>query len=209
MSLSSRKELIKFAKKLLNNFLKYKSLNERFPDYQFGRGTYSFDLQVHAWGNNTVLRIGAFCSIASGVQIFLGGEHRIDWVTTYPFSEFWEAGKQIIGHPHTKGDVTIGNDVWIGSEAVILSGVTIGDGAVIGARAVVAKDIPPYAIAVGNPARIIRKRFDDETIQKLLEIKWWDWDENKIERFLPKLLNHKTKDFIAVTEINSSENYIV
>jgi chloramphenicol O-acetyltransferase type B len=142
--------------------------------------------------------MGAYCSTGPGVQIFLGGEHRVDWLTTYPFSEFWEAAKTIKGHPYTKGDVNIGNDVWIGAEAIILSGVTIGDGAVIGARAVVAKDIPPYAIAVGNPARIIRQRFDEKTIEKLLEIKWWNWDDAQIEKFLPILLS---QDFGAFLEV--------
>jgi acetyltransferase-like isoleucine patch superfamily enzyme len=176
------------------------SLQERFPEYQFGRGTYDSDLQIFSWGEGATLRIGSFCSIAPGVQILIGGEHRVDLVTTYPFNVFWKAGKQIKGHPVTKGDVDIGNDVWIAKEAMILSGVKIGDGAVIGARAVVAKDVPPYAIVVGNPARVIRHRFDREAIQKLLEIKWWNWDDAQIVEFLPKLLSDDTAAFFEAAD---------
>ncbi|MBD2035556.1 CatB-related O-acetyltransferase [Leptolyngbya sp. FACHB-321] len=176
------------------------SLQERFPEYQFGRGTYDTDLQILSWGEGATLRIGSFCSIAAGVQILIGGEHRVDWITTYPFNVLWKAGEQITGHPMTKGDVDIGNDVWIAQEAVILSGVKIGDGAVIGARAVVAKDVPPYSIVVGNPARVIRHRFDKEIIQKLLEIKWWNWDDAQIEEFLPKLLSDNPVAFFEAID---------
>lgn len=118
--------------------------------------------------------------------------------------------KKIEGHPSTKGDVDIGNDVWIAKEAVILSGVKIGDGAVIGAGAVAAKDVPPYAIVVGNPARIVRKRFDEETIQRLLQIKWWDWDDTQIERFLPMILSQDTAAFLQAVDRSKlgSPNYL-
>jgi chloramphenicol O-acetyltransferase type B len=148
------------------------------------------------------LRIGAFCSIAVGVKIFLGGEHRLDWVTTYPFNIIWEKGRGIKGHPKTKGDVVVGNDVLIGAEALILSGVTIGDGAVIGARAIVTRNIPSYAIAVGNPARVVKKRFDEETIGRLMTIKWWDWDDARIEKALPMLLNNDIEAFLQAAESN-------
>ena len=127
--------------------------------------------RVHHWGENATLQIGKFCSIAENVNIYLGGNHRIDWITTYPFSaltQYFPMAKGIVGHPTTKGNVVIGNDVWIGNGATIMSGVTIGDGAVIGTMAVVAKDVKPYEIVVGNPARLIKKRFNDETIAKLL-----------------------------------------
>jgi acetyltransferase-like isoleucine patch superfamily enzyme len=104
----------------------------------------------------TTLEIGAFCSIASGVKIFLGGEHRVDWVTTYPFNALWEQSSHFKGHPKSKGDVIIGNDVWIGFESVILSGIKIGDGAVVGTRSVVTQDIPPSAIIFGNCAKVLR-----------------------------------------------------
>ena len=178
-----------------------RSLQERYPQYQIGRGTYG-GLEVLSWGEGATLRIGAFCSIASDVKVILGGEHRIDWVTTYPFNVLWEAGNQIQGHPKTKGDVTIGNDVWIGTEAIIMSGVIIGDGAVIGARALVTKNMPPYAIVVGNPALVIKKRFDKETIQHLLEVKWWEWEDARIEKALHWLLNNDIKGFLEAVEKN-------
>ena len=176
-----------------------KSLQELYPQFKFGRETYG-NPKVHSWGEGATLQVGSFTSIASGVQIFLGGEHRIDWVTTFPFNILWEEGKNILGHPRTKGDILIGNDVWIATEAIIMSGVTIGDGAVIGARAVVTKDVPPYSIVAGNPAIMIKKRFDDKTIQRLLEIKWWDWDNSKIREALPLLLNNEIGNFFEFAE---------
>lgn len=143
-------------------------------DYTYGKP------RVMSWGEGTALTIGKYCSIGTNVIIFLGSEHRIDWVSTYPFPFFWAGAKSISGHPSTKGDVVIGNDVWIGFGATILSGVTIGDGAAIGACSVVTRDVPPYAIAAGNPVQVIRYRFDEETIQKLLQIKWWDWSDEKV-----------------------------
>ena len=132
----------------------------------------------------TKLIIGKFCSIAEGVTVFLGANHRIDWFTTFPFGHIVETAfpkvKKEHGHPSSKGDVVIGNDVWIATNAVVMSGVNIGDGAVIGAYSIVTKDVPPYTIVAGNPAKQIRKRFSDEIINKLLELKWWDMDESKI-----------------------------
>jgi acetyltransferase-like isoleucine patch superfamily enzyme len=131
------------------------------------------------------VRIGKYCSIAEGVVIMIGGNHRLDWITTYPFSalsERWHKAKDIIGHPQSKGDVIIGNDVWIGLDAMILSGVTIGDGAVVAARSVVVKDVPPYSVVGGNPAKLLKMRFSEEDIAKLLKIRWWDWPDEKISR---------------------------
>lgn len=161
-----------------------------------GRGTYGTP-RVSQWGENARLKIGNFCSIAENVHILLGGEHRSDWVTTYPFNVLWpKVAGHIKGHPRTKGDVIIGNDVWIATGAFILSGVTIGDGAVIAAHAVVTKDVPPYAIVGGNPAKIIRYRFDETTIQKLLEISWWDWPDEKIKGSIDLLLSDDIDAFV-------------
>lgn len=151
------------------------------------------------------LRIGKFCSIASGVTIILGGEHRPDWVTTYPFSIIFKKFSDLPGAATTKGDVIIGNDVWIGMDALILSGVTVGDGAVIGAGSVVARDVEPYAIVAGNPARLIRKRFDQAIINKLLEIKWWDWTTERITENMPLLLSNKINEFIEKNSASKSQ----
>lgn len=176
------------------------SLQERYPSHKFGRGTYG-NLELKEWGEGAKLTMGNFCSIAPGVQIFLGGEHRPDWVTTYPFNVMMPEAKIYHGHPKTKGNVIIGHDVWIGAEAIILSGVTVGNGAVIGARAVVAKSVAPYTIVIGNPARYVRMRFEETTIEKLESIKWWDWDDNKISRALPELLSDNIEDFLNRSEI--------
>jgi acetyltransferase-like isoleucine patch superfamily enzyme len=176
-----------------------RNLAIRYPNYQIGRGSYG-DLSVHSWGEDSTLEVGAFSSIAGGARLFLGGEHRIDWVTTYPFNKLWDSAKLIEGHPKTKGSVSIGNDVWIGSEALILSGVTIADGAVIGARSVVTRDVPAYAVVAGNPAKIIRYRFNEECIKRLLVIKWWNWSDDQIEKCLPDLLNNDIQAFIENAE---------
>ncbi|MBI3236491.1 MAG: CatB-related O-acetyltransferase [Chlamydiales bacterium] len=161
-----------------------------------GRGSYG-NPTVFSWGEGARLRIGNFCSIANEVQVFLGGEHRSDWVTTYPFSTLWpRVAGHISGHPRTKGDVVIEHDVWIGLGACILSGVTIGSGAVVGARAVVTKNVPPYAIVAGNPAKIIRYRFDEEVIGKLLQIAWWNWSDRKISSAMEYLLSDDIYRFI-------------
>jgi acetyltransferase-like isoleucine patch superfamily enzyme len=175
---------------------KAKGLHEKYPQYAIGRGTYG-DPDIIWQNDQATLRIGAFCSIAEGVTIFMGGEHRVDWVTTYPFNYLWKCGMHITGHPKTKGDVIIGNDVWIGLDAVIMSGVTVGDGAVIGARAVITKDVEPYAIYAGNPARLIRKRFDEPTIQQLLELEWWNCKDEEIERLIPLMLSGDVHTFIV------------
>lgn len=137
--------------------------------------------------NHDKLIIGKFCSIACGAKfLFNSANHKMSSLSTYPFPLFfeeWGLEKEDVSQAwDNKGDILIGNDVWIGYEAVILSGVTIGDGAVIGARAVVTKDVPPYAIVGGVPAKPIRKRFDKETIALLLQLKWWDWPEEKIRK---------------------------
>jgi acetyltransferase-like isoleucine patch superfamily enzyme len=145
-----------------------------------------------SYGNNKgKLKIGKFCSIGPNVVVMLDGNHRTDWVTTYPFPSFsakWKNAKTIKDPPQkSKGDIIIKNDVWIGRDVWILSGVTIHDGAVIGAKSVVAKDIPPYSIAVGNPAQIVKKRFPDNVINHLLKLKWWDLPDNKINKLIPIL----------------------
>jgi acetyltransferase-like isoleucine patch superfamily enzyme len=166
---------------------------------EVGSNTYGHnDIKIIGGHNvGTKLIIGKFCSIAEGVVVFLGANHRVDWFSTYPFGHIHDTVfpkvKKTHGHPATKGDVTIGNDVWIATNAVIMSGVTIGDGAVIGAYSIVTKDVSPYTIVAGNPAKQIRKRFSDEVINKLLELKWWDMEENKINEISDILCSNDIK----------------
>ena len=135
--------------------------------------------------NNDKLKIGKFCSIACGAKfIFNSANHTLSSLSTYPFPIFFEEWgldiKDVALAWDNKGDIVIGNDVWIGYEAVIMAGVTIGDGAIIGTRAVVTKDVPPYTTVGGVPAKTIRKWFSEDTIGMLMELQWWDWPEEKI-----------------------------
>jgi virginiamycin A acetyltransferase len=144
--------------------------------------------------NNDILTIGKYCSIACGAKfIFTSANHAMGSLSTYPFPIFFDEWgldiKDITKAWDNKGDITIGNDVWIGYEAVILSGVTIGDGAIIGARAVVTKDVEPYAVVGGVPAKTIKKRFDSETIEKLLSMRWWDWPDEKVKANLTAIMS--------------------
>ena len=140
--------------------------------------------------NGDRLVIGKFCSIAGGAKfLFTSGIHTMKSLanSTFPifFDEWGLDAKDICRAWDNKGDTVVGNDVWIGYEAVVLSGVTIGDGAVIGARAVVTRDVPPYTVVGGVPAGPIRRRFDDATVERLEALRWWDWDEAKIQRNIP------------------------
>ncbi|MFS8084123.1 MAG: CatB-related O-acetyltransferase [Acidobacteriota bacterium] len=169
--------------------------NQRFAKFQVGQWSYG-QPYVAEFPNSSSLIVGRFCSIAGGVSIFLGGEHRTDWVTTYPFNVLFGEAHSVKGHPTSKGDVILGNDVWIGQDVLLLSGVHIGDGAVIGARSVVSSNIPPYTIAAGNPCRVIRQRFSDELIEELLKISWWNWPLPKITQALPDLLSPDIEAFV-------------
>lgn len=143
------------------------------------------------------LIIGKFCQIAHGVRIITSSaNHNMNGFSTFPFNNFMmtpqtttEEIKAMFKFPGKKGDTIIGNDVWIGMEAIIMPGVTIGDGAIIGARSVVVNDVEPYTIVGGNPAKEIKKRFSDDTTKKLLELKWWDWEVEKIEQNLDIVLS--------------------
>lgn len=156
------------------------------------RGFEKKNVLYHYPVNKEKLVIGKFCSIACRAKfLFNSANHTLSSLSTYPFPIFfdeWGLEKSDVAAAwDRKGDIVIGNDVWIGYEAVILAGVTIGDGAVIGARAVVTKDVPPYAIVGGVPARVIRSRFPEETVKALLRLKWWDWPAERIQEKLAEI----------------------
>ncbi|MEY3499333.1 MAG: hypothetical protein RL308_1002 [Bacteroidota bacterium] len=181
-------EVLRKVKKLIfsekpTNYVFTKDLliqdNVSVGDYTYGMP------KVHFLDGGTQLIIGKFCSIAGEVTIFLGGNHRVDWFTTYPFNVLHESfpeARDIVGHPSTKGDVHIKNDVWIGSGSKILSGVTIGNGAVIAANSLVSKNVGDYEIWGGNPAKFIKHRFNPEIIDLLLKMEWWNWPMSKINK---------------------------
>lgn len=168
----------------------------------------AFDIGRFTWGYLAVtdrhpgstLRIGQFCSFAYGTHIVLGGEHRSDFVSTYrfpaypPFSERF--GDMADETRATKGDVVVGNDVWIGQQALIMSGATVGDGAIVGAGSVVRRDVPPYGIVAGNPARVVGYRFTPEQISELLEIKWWNWPLERVTSNMSLLMSDDIDAFI-------------
>lgn len=146
-----------------------------------GLGTYGVEhLKLHSWDNSTRIIIGKYCSIADNVHIFLGGNHDISRISTFPFGR----GNDLIGprsgHPKSNGNVLIGNDVWIGSHSSIMSGVSIGNGAVIAAFAHVVRDVADYEVVGGNPAKHIKFRFNEEIVSELKRVAWWDWKPSKV-----------------------------
>jgi acetyltransferase-like isoleucine patch superfamily enzyme len=165
-----------------------------------GKYTYGQqNIDIYYWGEGTWLDIGSFCSISGYVHVYLGGNHRTDWATTYPFGHINQDSFPSfngVGHPQTKGNVLIGNDVWIGTHVTIMSGITIGDGACIASNSVVTKDVEPYSITGGNPAKLIKKRFDDETINQLLELKWWELNDDHIDQMSPYLCSEYFKEYL-------------
>ncbi|MGN0065011.1 MAG: CatB-related O-acetyltransferase [Nocardioides sp.] len=180
-------------------------LDER-PDlaaYDIGRFSWGH-LTVSSRGPGTQLTVGQFCSFAYGTHIILGGEHRADFVSTYRFAAyppFNETHRHLADDTSvTKGAVHIGDDVWLGTQSIILSGVSIGPGAIIGAGSVVRHDVPPYAIVAGNPARVAGFRFPPEQVEALLRIKWWDWPIERITQHLDLIMSEEIGAFIAAAE---------
>ena len=166
------------------------------------RGTY-FDRHVNiiTWSDKYKIQLGKYNSIGRDCNFFLHANHRSDWVTTSTQLEGLvtpqiENSLMEMGHPSCKGDIIVKNDVWIGATSTIMSGVTIENGAIIGAGAVVTKDVPPYAIVAGNPAKVVKYRFTEEQIQKLLEISWWDWEDQKIKNNSKLLWSGEIDKFI-------------
>ncbi len=175
-------------------------LKDLFPQYDIGVGSYGKP-QILSWGENATLKMGNYCSIALDVQILLGGEHDMERVTTYPFDTLEQYSPNFHTSPKSKGDIVIGSDVWICRGAMILSGVTIGDGAVIAARAVVTHDVPVYGVVAGNPAKLIKYRFDEPIRTRLMEIKWWDWSEARINKTVPYLVDDQINKFLEAVDL--------
>jgi acetyltransferase-like isoleucine patch superfamily enzyme len=166
------------------------------PGVEVGRHTYGLT-KSSFWGprKRSPIRIGSFCSIGPGVLFIGAAEHRVDTATTYPLRIV--DGKIRNGaEAFSKGPITVGHDVWFGARCIVLSGVTIGNGAVIGAGSIVTRDIPPYAIAVGNPARVIRYRFSPEIIERLQSSQWWNWSDDLIRERIELLTTVDAESFV-------------
>ena len=190
------KNVITNSNIIVDDFTIYNDFNNDPKDFEKKNVLYHYPFV-----NKDKLIIGKFCSIACGAKfIFNSANHTLKSLSSYPFPIFyeeWDSTMNVCEAWDNKGDIIIGNDVWIGFEAVIMSGVHIGDGAIIGTRALVTKDVPPYAIVGGIPAQIIRKRFEDSVIEDLLKIQWWNWSTEKISE---KLTAIKSGDIAALKE---------
>jgi virginiamycin A acetyltransferase len=175
----------------------------QIEEYGWQIGDHSYGRPVIIDEQYSMLEIGRFCSIGPNVTIVLGN-HRTDLVTTYPFktlAHLWPEAATGEDDHVARGDVVIHDDVWIGANTLIRSGTEIGHGAVIGGHAVVSGVVPPYAIMAGNPARVVRYRFDETTIARLLAIAWWNWDETRLRRLLPQLMSSDIDIFLNAAEI--------
>lgn len=210
--------MVRFFKKLLSRNARKKMrqtpklnratqrLRDCYPSYSFGDGTYGMP-EVHDWNEGSTLRVGAYTSIASGVEIFLGGHHRTDWISCYPFPAKVDEASHIPDYGGTNGDVEIGSDCWICTNVVILSGVTIGDGAVVAAGAVVTKDVPAYAVVGGNPAQFIKWRFEEDQREMLQKSQWWTWPESEIRACSPLLCSGDFEQFKRYIESRLPASY--
>ena len=199
------------------------TINEH-PDRIRSWGKYSYgwnNINIYYWANGNYLKdgtaieecfldVGNYCSFSGGILVVLGGNHHAEHITTFPFGNIHQSifpKHNGIGQPYTKGGVKIGNDVWVATDVTIQSGVTIGDGAVIASNSVITKDVPPYAIVGGNPAKIIKYRFDEDVIKKLLDLKWWDMTEAHINELSPLLCSNQLEEFFKrADELKSGSN---
>lgn len=179
------------------------SLNLEMGDFSYYE---SLDIRDEIQDGNVKVIVGKFCSIGPNVTFMLAVEHKTNWLTSYPFYRLLGYETANTSSVSTKGNIIIGNDVWIGANATIMSGVKIADGCVIGSNAVVAKSTEPYSIIVGNPGKVIKKRFSQETIDKLIEMKWWNWDYQKIYDSLPFLQSEDTSTLFTLANQHDSKS---
>ncbi len=190
----------------LNNFVQAPNLHigdyTYFDDKRYGPEKFEeYNVLYNYHHDKVKLVMGKFCAIAAETRFIMTGDHKLDAISTYPFPIFgqgWERAFNVDDFP-MKGDILVGHDVWFGYNSLILPGRTIGHGAIIGAGAVVAKDVPPYAVVAGNPGRVVKMRFDETSIERLLKIAWWDWEIEKINRNI-KLLCHLDIDALEAAQ---------
>lgn len=190
--------------------VKHKHIKVGKHTYGVHESKVSWDSSSYDYKGNYFLPnliVGSYCSVGSNVKFYLGGNHRHDWVSTYPFqvknihnNTFKSLPNKIEGYPHSNGDIKIGNDVWFGDNVTVMSGIKIGDGAVIGTNSTVVKDVKPYSITGGHPAKHIKYRFSEDIIEKLLEIKWWDLEEDKLDTLLPYMMSNNLDLFFKKYE---------
>jgi len=170
-----------------------------YKNYKIGIHTYGFPRINCFYGDpKKYIEIGDYCSIGKNVTLFINENHSLDWVTTYPPQSL--GIKDIRMYPKGKGKIIIKNDVWLAEGSTILSGVTIGDGAIIGANTLVTKDVPDYAIFCGNPGKVVKYRFNEDVIKRLLKIAWWDWPVEKIINHKHLLFSNNIEKFLGIAE---------
>jgi chloramphenicol O-acetyltransferase type B len=184
-------------------FSSQRKFKKLYPAYKIGFASYGVPT-VLDWKEGTTLEIGSYCSISKNVQIFLGGVHRTNWVSSFPFPKYFpEANHLIPDFGVSKGDVIIGSDVWLCRDSTIMSGVKIGHGAVVATGAIVTKDVPPYAVVAGSPAKIIRWRFDEHTRMELLASEWWNWPQDEIRKLVPLMCKDDLSEFLSYAKNRS------
>ena len=178
--------------------------SKQYPQYKMGANCYGTPNVKHTHPD-AILSIGNYCSIAKNVDIFLGGNHRVDWISSYPFPAFFKQASHIQNYVTSRGNVNIGSDVWLCQNTTILSGVTIGHGAVVANGTIVTKDVAPYEIVGGNPAKHIRWRFDEATRAALLKSAWWDWPEDEVLSVVELLCSDNISTFLDYAKNRKSE----